>query len=280
MTATGGTQLTASGGEGGTLGSGAGGDPATGGSPWIHSDGGSGWVGGTGGPGAGNTGGATVPLTSNPLNPAAATGVWTGRISGFHSGRTEAFSISIATMGDGATSAMVTVGMVRNIAPPTDPDKAWPSDLATVVWIPLLQGYAHDARNVRWEAGHLTFTLSRYLPWQAWCQLQRNIFPSHYASSGYACVADDSVKMDNSGGCYVAATPTATSGRPVDCEIAFPLCQGTPALCTCTPTGCEATELPPVTVDLILGEAIGAGTMTVPSDVSLEIHVTQTMLQP
>jgi hypothetical protein len=209
-----------------------------------------------------------------------AAGTWTGHLENFtFASGSDAIEISISVAADGTTSGHITLGTGPVPPPPTDPNVGWPADLtsddASAKIYPALEGFPYNADSIHWEADRLKFVIDRYSPWQAWCQLQTEVFPSSAGGTGYACAPDGYFVRDDQGNCIVAATSDATTGTPVNCVKYFPLCVGTPAICACNAGGCSATHAPDVSFDIALRNGEGDGSTTL-KDMLTNIRLTQT----
>jgi len=64
----------------------------------------------------------------------------------------------------------------------------------------------------------------------------------------------------------------------VDCAVAFPLCMGTPPICTCDARSCRATDLPAILFDLSLDQQVGEGITNLPdyTNGTALVHLRQT----
>jgi hypothetical protein len=162
--------------------------------------------------------------------------------------------------------------------PPTDPNVAWPpSDV--FAQMAGLEGFPYEAHDLRRDGQRVTFTLSRWSPWHAWCAMQTP-YPSE--NLGYACVKallmidpnTGTQAHDAQGNCLESTTPPT----PIDCAIGFPLCVSTPPICKCDANGCDAWELPAVTFDITLASGVGEGTTNLPDYTNgmANVHLTQT----
>jgi len=191
-------------------------------------------------------------------------GSWVGILETFaFASGSDAIVLNISAPPGGTASATVVFGDAPAPPPPTRPDVAWPAEDV----LPLmagLEGYPYQARALHREGTRVTFTLSRWSPWQEWCAMQT---PVANQSLGHACVAAPAmadstglVVRDAQGKCLEQTTPPIA----IDCAIAFPLCMGTPPICTCDARSCGATELPAITFDLLLQDQFGEGTTNVP----------------
>lgn len=202
-------------------------------------------------------------------------GVWDGHCEDFtFPSGSDAIKITLSAP-PGATPAATIVWGAPQVRPPIDPEVGWPAE-APADLIPLrsgFEGFPYEAQALRWEASRLKFTLSRWSPWLPWCEAQTP-YPSE--TRGHACVAAEPLtnEPDADGNCLVSTTPPT----PVPCGKAFPLCYGTPPVCTCDASGCGLTDITRVSFDLALRDGVGTGSADISTspDVVTTMRLTQT----
>ena len=224
-----------------------------------------------------------TPTTVPPIGPpfelfADVAGTWEGILDTFtFASGSDAIVIEISAPAGGTASAHVVFGDGPAPPPPALRDVAWPAPDV----IPLmagLEGYRYVARDLRRDGLRVAFTLSRWSPWQDWCSLQA---PVANPILGYACVAAPAMRdssgnavLDAQGRCQEQTTPPIA----VDCAVAFPLCMGTPPICTCDARSCRATDLPAILFDLSLDQQVGEGITNLPdyTNGTALVHLRQT----
>jgi hypothetical protein len=199
------------------------------------------------------------------------TGTWVGYLENFPYGDDDSIRISIAVDPAGTLSGQVTLGRATPPAPTVDPSLPWPVDYdvqKAEVLPAYVAGFEHTARNIRWEAKRLRFSIARYEPWQPWCAGQQ----SHELSPGnFSCLPSDTITGDGAGycfGCLPADPLTAVRDCriPINCSIVS-LCQ-TP-VCSCDANGCNAQPDEGYSFDIALKDGVGDGSTSLAGNIRL-----------
>lgn len=145
------------------------------------------------------------------------------------------------------------VGNAPPIATPTDPTAPYlnPPGQPWVVPEPnlnLFEGFRYTILSAKVEARRLRFSVDRYEPYQAWCELQTSNFiqrpnnPPHYS-----CLDDTAGGGQIDGTCYLDLTGAADMSGWVEANCTQAAYCVYHRKCSCTETGCtnrsEAGEI-------------------------------------
>ena len=201
-------------------------------------------------------------------------GSWTGYLENFmFPSGSDAVRIDIIAPPGGTASATVVFTMLRRRhRRPIPMRRGRPEDVLPLMQ--ALEGFPYVAGNLRWETMRLRFTLSRWSPWQVlvraadtrsqpvpWLCVCRNV------ASGRR---QRRVRARRARKLSGAETPPT----PVACAKGFPLCMGTPPICTCDANACNATDLTAVEFDIALRSGVGDGTTNLPNAGPTSVRLT------
>jgi hypothetical protein len=177
-----------------------------------------------------------------------AQGRWTGYVenAGQKLLADDSLDITFDVDANGALEGRVVFG-AGPPAPPTDPMTVWPepgtgkggflvngSDYFTPLGeVQPVVGFPLGARDIRWEARRLRFTLEPVEAWATWCDLQS---PHPAAMGDYICAPEYTNGRIDDGGigrCYPNGSPDA---QAVDCQWSQ-ACSS--RICDCTASSCS-----------------------------------------
>jgi hypothetical protein len=189
---------------------------------------------------AATCGAATAALSTE------AQGRWTGYVEGTDPMFGEdSIDLTLHVDAAGALTGQIVFGEGPPPAP-TDPQAAWPGPgkggfvwsetdyVSPFVGLQPVVGVPLTARDIRWEAGRLRFTVELVEAWAPWCALQT---PLLAARGDYTCAPEITIgRIENGIGlCF----PNSES-PPIDCRWST-MCSA--RICDCTATGCGGRAL-------------------------------------
>jgi hypothetical protein len=165
----------------------------------------------------------------------------------------------------------VVLGKPEPPAPPLDAHLTWPPGQVTSTKAPLfVEGFAYTARSVRWDERRLSFKIASREAWQAWCGLQR-AYPTGSSPGDHACMPGFA-KTNADGSCtFVYENDPPIS---VDCAKST-LCISTPRACACTANGCTAFPGEDISIDIVLQDGRGDGSIFLPESQNRNLRLTK-----
>lgn len=185
-------------------------------------------------------------------------GTWSGYVENFSfiSG-TDDLRLTIDVDASGDISGTVTLGGASAPPPATTPAVGWPAGYAygTHAGLEYAEGYAYRTSAVRWQSLRLRTQLATNEAWNDWCVMQT---PYRVPQDNtYFCVS-----LQSSVTLSPPCQTLGDAGAPntiVDCgKLGLCVLEG----CTCTSSGCAATELGAnVFVDVALNGDKGDGSI-------------------
>ena len=183
-------------------------------------------------------------------------GNWEGYLENFNflSG-SDAISINLAVAGTDV-SGHVVFGQGDAPQPPTDLSQPWPPGApdggVMITNRSVIEGFAYEARDIRWESRRLKFRVDVADAWRPVCDLMAST-PITVGDQSWVCPPSWGYTAGQ--GCKVGDTMVSDA----DCATLQARCQaGTDSGCICGETTCEATAQP-VDIDVALRGDQGDG---------------------
>jgi hypothetical protein len=235
----------------------------------------------------------SVSCSASPLDLGATAvsvdGTWVGHIESYHfADNDDHLRLTITRTPDGTVDASVFLGTGPPLAPPTDPDVAYPPGYwsasnppctTSMAELPApVERFEFTAHDLSVEAGgRVQVSFAQPEAWAAWCALQKKIYfvgdDGGPETRRYACCAPDA-STDAGGFCDPSQTTPSDPGKLALCpslDQAWPHCTCNASQCGIdASTGDTHLDLQlGTTGDTLQGSILGLGRYGIPFTVYL-----------
>jgi hypothetical protein len=200
--------------------------------------------------GSANIGDGELSIDKSQLDAYAA--AWDGYVEAYtFPSNTDRVRVTLDEQGNG----WLQVGDGDELAPPTDPDVAWPeaaideaSGKPTMVGSNLLEGIRYPITGAVVEEERIRLSIDAYDAFEPWCALQTPVLHTNETPAGYGCSLNAGYGMSD-GSCTVQTAEGEPI--PIDCGKAV-MCASD--ACACDATACTAGDGRSIPFDAALSD--------------------------